>query len=484
MFHPTYYVTVLTVCLGASTQFYSFGIINPVQELLTEWINQTYIRRNGSGLDLTGMNIFWSFVVSSVAIGAIVGALLVRRLSECLGRRNAIIVNGWINVVGALLEYFSRAMASPELLIFGRLVLGAVMGLTTGLVPMYLMEITPTKYRGAAGTFHMVAVAFSDWFSLFIGLPEVLGNTQNWPLAFAFPGIPAFLLCCILPFCPESPKFTLFTLGDASKAVEDFKRFVDDGEAEYMFESLEREAIMIHEGPGTYKQIFTEHSLRVPLLISIMVMITQQFTGCSAVFAYSTDMFLNAGITGQTARFSTLAVGIAYFLFALSAPFLIERAGRRILLIFQLAMCSLSLTLLKGQYNWAGYATVGALIIYMCVYGIGCAIPWLITGEIFPTKYRASAITVAVTVAWSLSFFVSTFVPFIIVSAFGAFFVYCVLPETRGKQALDIVREIRQRARSLTISQSPLRVQPIKDNGYITRSCDETTPLLRYPQIS
>nr|CAD2181352.1 unnamed protein product [Meloidogyne enterolobii] len=78
MFHTTYYISVFTVCLGASTQFYSFGIINPVQELLTEWINETYIRRNGAGLDLTGMNIFWSFVVSSVAIGAIIGALLVR----------------------------------------------------------------------------------------------------------------------------------------------------------------------------------------------------------------------------------------------------------------------------------------------------------------------------------------------------------------------------------------------------------------------
>jgi len=115
---------------------------------------------------------------------------------------------------------------------------------------------------------------------------------------------------------PDNFKFTLFTRGDASKAVLDLKRFVDDNEAEYMFEALEREAIMINvspshiskinnysrtlfqEGPGTYKQIFTERSLRVPLLISIMVMITQQFTGCSAVFAYSTDMFLNAGIRG------------------------------------------------------------------------------------------------------------------------------------------------------------------------------------------
>jgi hypothetical protein len=154
-----------------------------------------------------------------------------------------------------------------------------------------------------------------------------------------------------------------------------------------MFESLEREAALnqvgiglcleaetlewffnisfLHkEGSGNYTQIFTRRELRVPVIISIVVMITQQFTGCSAVFAYSTDMFINAGIDAwvflnlfifqlsiigkfndltntiqkiiifrKTARFSTLAVGMAYFCFDLSAPFLIERVGRRILLI-------------------------------------------------------------------------------------------------------------------------------------------------------
>lgn len=63
-----------------------------------------------------------------------------------------------------------------------------ILGLTSGLVPLYLIEITPNKYRGTAGTLHQVAVAFSDWFSLLLGLPEVLGDEENWPLAFAFPG--------------------------------------------------------------------------------------------------------------------------------------------------------------------------------------------------------------------------------------------------------------------------------------------------------
>ncbi|KAL3092449.1 hypothetical protein niasHS_007658 [Heterodera schachtii] len=507
MFTPTYFVSVATVCLGASTQFYSFGIINPEQELLTQWINMTYIRRNGGGpgLNLTEMNLYWSFVVSSIAIGAIVGALLVRKLSEWQGRRNALIINGCVNVFAALLEYLSKSMASPEFLIFGRLILGANMGLSTGLVPMYLMEITPTKYRGAAGTFHMVAVAFSDWFSLLLGLPEVLGSADNWPLAFAFPGFPAFLLCLVLPFCPESPKYTLFARGDHAKAMEDLKKLVDEDEAEFMYESLQSEAALMQDGSCcTFRQIFFEREFRLPLLITIVVMVTQQFTGCSAVFAYSTDMFIDAGLDPRTARFSTLAVGVAYFLFACSAPILIEQVGRRILLIGQLAMCSVSLLFLSifvalqhaVWQNFASYATIAALIVYMCAYGVGCAIPWLISSEIFPTKFRAAAVTVAVTVAWSLSFVVSTcylpfqqivgtsfsFVPFILVSAGGAVFVYCLLPETRGKQATDIVREIRQRVKSISHGQSPFAegsaeaaTTTAQPNGQIS----ELTALLR-----
>lgn len=123
-------------------------------------------------------------------------------------------------------------------------------------------------------------------------------------------------------------------------------------------------------------------------------MLAQQFTGCSTVFAYSTDMFLNAKLTPEAARYSTLAVGIAYFLFALSAPFLIEKLGRRALALFQLTMVTFSLTLLSiftyvqknQQKDWAIYGTIFSMVFYMCVYGVGSPIPWMITSELFETK--------------------------------------------------------------------------------------------------
>jgi SP family facilitated glucose transporter-like MFS transporter 1 len=344
------------------------------------------------------------------------------------------------------------------------------------------MEITPGKYRGSAGTLHQVAVAFSDWFSLFIGLPEILGSTTLWPWAFAFPGAMAILLVIILPFCPESPKHTLMTLGRREEALEAIKSLVEEKEVEPMFRSLVKESAQFaREGRGTYKELFTRKEFRIPITVSILVMISQQFTGCTAVFAYSTDMFVNANLNIDTARHATLAIGIVYFCFACSAPFLIERLGRRFLSLFQLISCLIALIFLasftyiqqNSNHAWASYGSIAALVGYMALYGVGSPIPWMITAELFNTKFRSAAVTVAVFTAWTFAFIISTaylpfqqlvgvafsYLPFIIISCISIIFMYLLLPETRDKNIDDIVTEIRFRGQSISIMQ-PFRTVP------------------------
>uniref|UniRef100_A0A8L8K178 MFS domain-containing protein n=1 Tax=Heligmosomoides polygyrus TaxID=6339 RepID=A0A8L8K178_HELPZ len=412
-----YYISVITVILGGSAQFYSYGIVNPAQRLLTSWINSTYIERYGYPLTLTELNILWSFVVSSIAVGAILGAALTGVTAEKLGRRNGLIVNGMLNVLGAICELFSKWFKLPELLIVGRFIFGVNMGLTSGLVPMYLMEITPMKHRGQAGTLHQVgilwltiatplnrkrikvAVAFSDWFSLLIGLPEVLGNEELWPLAFALPGLPALALCVVLPFCPESPKYTLITLGQRDTS-----------------------------NTGTLRKLFTSAELRVPLVMSILVMIAQQFTGCTAVFAYSTEMFLDAKLSPEIARLSTLGIGIVYFLFACTAPFLIEKVGAMLL-------SGHSRFFFEFQISWARYGTIAALVMYMCVYGVGSPIPWIITSEMFTQQLVGVPLS---------------YLPFIVVISISITIMYYLLPETRDHSVEDIVSEVRRRTRTVS----------------------------------
>ncbi|CAI2355520.1 unnamed protein product [Caenorhabditis sp. 36 PRJEB53466] len=264
-----YSITVSTVVLGGSAQFYSYGVVNPAQTVISNWINQTYITRYNTPLTITVSNILWSFIVSSIATGAIVGASLTRVVGEKCGRRNGLIYNGILNTLAAFLELSAKWLNSPEVLIIGRFIFGMNMGLSSGLIPMYLMEITPAKYRGPAGTLHQIAEAL-----------------KTGHLHFR---------------CQESPKYTLRNRRDRTRAMKDVEHLVGEDQAPHMFESIVRE-VALDEGEGTFHELFRRQDLRIPLIVSIVVMIAQQFTGCTAVFAYSTDMFYNAGLDLALAR--------------------------------------------------------------------------------------------------------------------------------------------------------------------------------------
>ncbi|VDK68797.1 unnamed protein product [Anisakis simplex] len=309
-------------------------------------------------MSLSQINLFWSFVVSSVSIGAIIGSLLTRYVAERFGRRNGLLANGIMNVFGALIVTLTKTLQSPELLILGRIILGVSMGLTSGLVPMYLMEITPMQHRGVAGTVHMVAVSFSDWFSLLIGLPEVMGSDSLWPLAFGFPGLQAFALCIVLPFCPESPKYLLAVSHNEKLALNSVRKLVDEENAEPFYDAIVREITTSEVKKGSCLDLLRRSDLRIPMIVSVLMMLSQQFTACTVIFAYSTDMFKNAKLSASAARYSTLAIGIVYFIFACFAPLLIERVGRRCLSIFQLISCNIALILLAVFTAIENHATV------------------------------------------------------------------------------------------------------------------------------
>ncbi len=134
----------------------------------------------------------------------------------------------------------AKGTKSPELLILGRFILGMNIGLGSGLVPMYLTEIAPIKYRGAAGTAHMIAVAFGDWFSLCLSLPQILGGEDLWPLAVAFPALPAAILIIFLPFCAESPRYLVGK--DKIAAMKAIQFFAGEDEADAAFNALLTEA--------------------------------------------------------------------------------------------------------------------------------------------------------------------------------------------------------------------------------------------------
>lgn len=287
-------ITIAVTTAGASFQFYTFGAINTPQRIVESWMNETYSKRYGYAVSPSTLTFLWSFTVGCACIGAIIGSLLTSFLAETYGRKSSLIINGFVTLTGGILEAACRAAASPEMFIIGRLLLGFSNGLATGMVPLFLTEIAPVERRGAAGTAHQIVVAFADWFSLLITLPQLLGSETLWPIAFAFPAIPALALIVILPFTAESPRYLLMTKHDRGRTEKAVKFYTTTNEQyRSMFDGLIREAALSGPSEGKHwRDFFHRRELRTPLLISVVVMTAQQFTGCAAVFSYSTNIFV------------------------------------------------------------------------------------------------------------------------------------------------------------------------------------------------
>jgi len=120
--------------------------------------------------------------------------------------------------VAVVLEGFSKACGSYEMLILGRFFIGFNSGLNAGLAPMYLAEISPMHLRGAVGTVYQLVVTISILVSQILGLEGLLGTSTKWPWLLAATIIPAIFQVCTLPLCPESPKFTLLNKGKEIEA--------------------------------------------------------------------------------------------------------------------------------------------------------------------------------------------------------------------------------------------------------------------------
>lgn len=289
-------VTVVVTAFGASFQFYSTAAVNTPQSVVEAWINETYFAR-GFILSQSTLTFMWSLFVGIICVGALCGSMATPFFAENIGRRNGLILNGFINVIGGTLEALAKSFASPEVLFIGRIILGFNVGLASGLAPMYLTEIAPISQRGAAGTAHQIASAFADWISLFLTLPFILGGVNLWPIAFGFPALPALVLVLVLPFSYESPRYLIISKGDREKAINAVHFFSSGANAKQTIDSLTRECALTQrnlqiKGKARITDMFRKKSLRTPLFISIFVMIAQQFTGCAAIFAYSTDVFI------------------------------------------------------------------------------------------------------------------------------------------------------------------------------------------------
>jgi len=457
---------IAAAALGSAFQHgYNIGVVNAPGELIRTWINSSYVNRTGEPLSTDAVTMIWSWAVSIYCVGGIIGGSITGLVSERMGRKGGLLFNNIFALIGAVFEGLSMMANSYELVIVGRFIIGINCGLNAGLAPMYLSEISPVHLRGAVGTVYQLVVTISILVSQIFGMESLLGTETLWPILLAMTAAPAVFQLLTLPFCPESPKFILITKGKEIEAQRALTWLRGSLEVHDEMDEMRGEYESMKLVPKTTLwEMLTNHTLRAPLIIAVMMMLAQQLSGINAVIYFSTDIFTNAGLTGQTPQYATLGMGGMNVLMTLVSLIIIEKAGRKTLQLIGLGGMLIDVILLticllfKDLGQWVSYLSIILVILFVVMFATGPgSIPWFLVTELFNSSARPMATSIAVTVNWAANFIVGLgFLPmqnlmgpyvFVIFAAFLAFFTWFTwqkVPETKNKTVEEISAMFRQ----------------------------------------
>ncbi|CAN2388241.1 Solute carrier family 2 (facilitated glucose [Pristimantis euphronides] len=457
-------VTLLLVTLvstiGSSFQYgYNVASVNSPAPFMQSFYNETYSERYGSQMGSELETILWSLTVSLYPFGGFFGSLLVGPLVNTIGRKGTLLLNNIFSIVPAILMGTSVLAKSFEVIIACRLVIGICAGLSSNVVPMYLGEMSPKNLRGGIGVMPQLLITIGILMAQIFGIRIILGNADGWPILLALTGIPAVMQLMILPFFPESPRYTLLQKGEeekAKKALQRLRGWEDvDSEIKEMYQEHQSEKA---EGQLSVRNLCTFRPLRWQLISIIVMNMGQQLSGINAVYYYADTIYKQAGVPDETVQYVTVATGSVNVLMTLAAIFIVDSWGRRLLMLVGFATCCIACVVLtialvyQATVHWMPYLSIACVIIYVIGHAIGPSpIPYVITTEMFRQASRPAAFMVAGSVHWLSNFIVGLIFEFLrkglgsyCFILFGAIclatflFIFFVVPETKGKTFLEI----------------------------------------------
>lgn len=451
---------ILAAAFGSAFQHgYNIGVVNAPQKLIEDFIkkvdaNRTGVEKNSE----TKVQLIWSVAVSIYCVGGMIGGSLIGIAANKFGRKKGLLLNNIFVFLSAALLGISKYTSLYELIIFGRFLIGINCGFNAGLAPMYLSEISPIKRRGAVGTVYQLILTISILISQLLGLNSVLGSDNLWPVLLAFIVVPAVVQVIMLPFCPESPTYIQEKKSqeEARKALV-WLRGKSDVEEEINEIKTENEQMKLIP-KVTVKEMVTNPSLRAPLMIAVVIMIAQQFSGINAAMFFSTKIFKDAKLGERNAQLATLLMGFVNVLMTVVSLLLVEKFGRKTLLLVGFGgmfLVTLLLTLslaLINQFQWLSYFCVVFVNIFVILFAVGPgSIPWFLVNELFNQSARHTACSIAVTTNWTATFFIGlgflpvqglikfyVFLIFAVCQILSFLFIWFYVPETKQKPISEI----------------------------------------------
>ena len=392
------------------------------------------------------------WTVSSLLFGCMIGVFLAGKASDLLGRKKVL-------MLAALLFFFSAVGSATAhqlaLFVIARMVGGLAVGVASILSPMYIAELSPAKYRGSLVSLNQLAIVIGILVAFFSNYLLVGTGENNWRWMLLVMAVPAVLLFFSLFLIPESPRWLVVR----QRNDEALKVLIKTSGAEpAYYELLEIEQTLKNQEEAKYKELFLP-KIRPLLFIGIILAVFQQITGINTIMYYAPKIFANVGQSNDIALLQTIAIGATNVIFTLLAMSLIDRFGRKLLILVGSAGMMLMLFGLSALYFLK--LTTGILVLvfilgYIAFFSasLGPAV-WVIIAELFPNRLRSKGMSVAVMLLWMACILVTitfpmmlerlsggiTFLIFALICLANLFYIWKYVPETKGKTLEELEKE-------------------------------------------
>ena len=428
------YIVAIIASLGGLLSGYDTGVISGA--LL--FINESW--------DLS--ESLQGIVVSSVLIGAVIGAATNGILADIFGRKKVIIATAVIFILGSILCGFAP---NVYVLIISRIFVGLAVGIVNFVIPLYLSEISPKAVRGTLVSLYQWAITAGILFSYFINaaFAQAVFNWRWMLLAGVLPGLVLLVGMC---FMSDTPRW-LISKNKDDDAKKVLKKIEPDVDIESEVKEIKR-TLKLNDRTSGEKFRFRKWMI-MPFVVGIGIMFAQICTGINTIIYYAPTIFKVAGFDSNlNAIYATTGIGVVNFLMTIVAIFFTDRLGRKPLLYFGLTGVMLSLAALGCAFAFESalgsnlkYVAVGSLVTYIICFAMSLGpIGWILVSEVFPLKIRGIAMSICTVSNFAFNFFVVgsfpilihkiggayTFWGFAVVSFLCILFVYFFVPETKG----------------------------------------------------
>ncbi|HEX2856281.1 MAG TPA: sugar porter family MFS transporter [Propionibacteriaceae bacterium] len=408
--------------------------------------------------DLHATSTAQEWIVSVLLLGAILGAAISAYSADLASRKWTKVASGAVYAIAAIGCALS---VNVPMLIGFRFLLGLSVGTASFVSPMYVSEVSPPRLRGGLVSFNQLAVTSGILLSYLVDFAFAnVPGTWRWMLGIAV--LPGLALAIGMITVPHTPRWLVEQgRGDEAKDVLDRLRENDD-ETDVDGEFKDMEEAVESEKSSRVRDLFGP-LMRPLLVVGVGLAFFQQFVGVNTVIYYAPTILQGTGLTKNASIAQTVFVGVTNVVFTIVAVLLLDRVGRRKLLLIGTGGLTIALAVL-GVYFWspglqhhASYLALIALMFYIASFAIGLGpVFWLMISEIFPTGIRSKAMALSTMVNWAANFIVAS--SFLTVTHWitrqGTFFVYTGLavvaflffafkvPETRDRSLEDIQNDL------------------------------------------